>query len=69
MRAEGLEPPWAFAHGDLNAACLPISPRPPGSMESSGPLAWPASSAPAESCAEVPQEAFLAVLKMGTETE
>jgi hypothetical protein len=29
MRAEGLEPPWAFAHGDLNAACLPISPRPP----------------------------------------
>jgi PAS domain-containing protein len=46
VRAEGLEPPWAFAHGDLNAACLPISPRPRGCApsarpESSGPCSSP----------------------------
>src|SRR5687767_10605781 len=28
MRAEGLEPPSAFAHGHLKPACFPVSPRP-----------------------------------------
>ena len=30
MRAEGIEPPRAEAHRDLNPARLPISPRPRG---------------------------------------
>lgn len=30
VRAEGLEPPRSFEHGDLNPARLPISPRPQG---------------------------------------
>ena len=30
MRAEGLEPPRAFAHQDLNLARIPIPPRPRG---------------------------------------
>jgi hypothetical protein len=33
MRAEGLEPPRAEAHQDLNLARIPIPPRPLGSRK------------------------------------
>ena len=33
MRAEGLEPPRAEAHQDLNLARMPIPPRPRGALE------------------------------------
>jgi hypothetical protein len=36
MRLEGLEPPRAYAHTDLNRACLPISPQPRRSADASG---------------------------------
>src|SRR5665213_1506693 len=38
MRAEGLEPPRAFAHRLLRPACLPIPPRPRGAARSSRAL-------------------------------